>query len=304
MKKLFILLCMLLGIGIIAFAGMEIYYLNKSNNNINQLENNKTNQEKTELDKDTKEEKEKLSKLDNINEKIDYFNFKNIDRYISYQEKNNELSIEDIILHVNIGIDNDFYSNTQASINPDSHLVLVNKYYYLTNDYIPKDLETINSKYSSGNRLLQHDARLAFESLAQQAALEGYTIRAMSTYRSFDYQKGLYDKYVSNSNVETADTFSARPGHSEHQTGLALDVDNGKVSYTSFGNTKEFIWMKDNAHKFGFILRYTQENQYITGYVSEAWHYRYVGVDVATTIYNEKISSLEEYYVKYIEKDI
>jgi len=100
--------------------------------------------------------------------------------------------------------------------------------------------------------------------------------------------------------VEEADTYSARPGFSEHQTGLTVDVDNAKLSYTDFDKTNEFKWMMENAHRFGFILRYPKDKEDITGYSYESWHYRYVGVDIATYIYEHNIT-LDEYYVRFIE---
>ena len=138
--------------------------------------------------------------------------------------------------------------------------------------------------------------------MASAAKEEGYTIRAVSTYRSYSYQNTLYNNYANRDGYEKADTYSARPGYSEHQTGLAVDVDNAKISYTSFGQTKEFAWMKENAHKYGYILRYTKENEFITGYMNEPWHYRYVGVEIATKMKNENISSYEEYYFMYLDK--
>ena len=89
---------------------------------------------------------------------------------------------------------------------------------------------------------------------------------------------------------EMVDTFSARAGHSEHQTGLSFDVYNIEKPYTSFGETNEYKWLKINAHKYGFIIRYTTDNSYITGYKDEPWHIRYVGVDNATYIYQNNIT--------------
>ena len=147
---------------------------------------------------------------------------------------------------------------------------------------------------------MEKEAAEAFDSLARDAMLEGYTIRAVSTYRSYNYQQSLYSNYVKNDGVKKADTYSARAGHSEHQTGLAVDVDNGKKSYTSFGSTNEFKWMNDNAYKYGFILRYTKDNEFITGYKDEPWHYRYVGVEIATYIQNNPMT-YEEYYVRFLD---
>ena len=242
----------------------------------------------------------KLEKLDNIDTKIDFFNYNYIDRYISVKEKNPKIELEMVIVYVNIGLDKKFYTDIKPSPNQDTNTVLTNKYYSLASNYEPKDLVAISSNYSSGTRKMTKDAKEAFESLAKAAKSEGYNIRATSTYRSYSYQKDLYNRYAASDGQAKADTYSARPGHSEHQTGLAVDVDNNKSSYTSFGSTKEFNWMKQNAYKYGFILRYTKDNEWITGYKDEPWHYRYVGVEIATYI-QEHPMTYEEYFVRFIE---
>ena len=256
---------------------------------------------KKEEKKELTEYEKKLEKLDNINTKINFFKAENIDRYIAYKEKNTDFDIEKCIVYVNIGLDKEFYSDIKDSPNKNTNIVLANKYYSLGEDYVPNNLTKIDSRYSSGDRYMQSDATKAFNELAQAAQKEGYTIRAVSTYRSYSYQNGLYTRYANQDGTEKADTYSARAGHSEHQTGLAVDVDNAKLSYTSFGNAKEFNWMKENAYKFGFILRYTKENEWITGYKDEPWHYRYVGVEISTYIHNNPMT-FEEYFVRFLDK--
>ncbi len=253
-------------------------------------------------DKYTKEENEKLKKLDYINEKLDFFKMDYIDRYISYKEKNSNLDLEKVIIYVNIGLDNDYYTNIKDSPNKYTNTVLSNKYYYLGEDYVPKELTTIDSKYAvSDDKYMEKEAAKAFINLAKDAKNEGYTILASSTYRSYKYQTGLYNRYKEQDGKEKADTYSARAGYSEHQTGLAVDVTNGSVSYTKFGTTKEFKWMQENAYKYGFILRYTKETEFITGYINEPWHYRYVGKEIAEYIQNNPMT-YEEYYVRFLEK--
>ena len=143
-------------------------------------------------------------------------------------------------------------------------------------------------------------AKDAFEEMAKTAKKENLSIIAMSTYRSYEYQINLYNKYVKLDGKEKADTYSGRAGYSEHQTGLAVDVYNGKESYTNFEITEEFKWMQENAYKYGFILRFPKDKTKETGYDYESWHYRYVGKDIANYIHKNKIS-YEEYYVKYIQ---
>ena len=143
-------------------------------------------------------------------------------------------------------------------------------------------------------------AKDAFEEMASDAKKEKLNIIAMSTYRSYDYQVNLYNKYVKADGKEKADTYSGRPGHSEHQTGLAVDVYNGKENYTNFEKTDEFDWMKEHAHEYGFILRFPKEKEQETGYTYESWHYRYVGVEEANYIKEHNIS-FEEYYATIIK---
>ncbi len=245
--------------------------------------------------------KEKLALLGNINEKINYFNNNYIDRYISYKNKHQDKNNQLIVLEVNIGLDQEFYTNIKKSNNLDTTYILVNKYNYLEEDYVPSNLETIDSKYSLGEKKLVNLARISFEFLAKRAKEEGYNIRAVSTYRSYSYQTNLYNNYVDKDGVSLADQYSARPGFSEHQTGLAVDVDNISKDFNNFESTEEFKWMQDNSYKYGFILRYPKDKEYITGYTYEPWHYRYVGVQIASLIHKENIT-YEEYYVKYINK--
>ena len=193
----------------------------------------------------------------------------------------------------------DFYKKTEEISNPDIINVLVNKKFRLPKDYVPNDLEIININYANENKMLRKEAKEAFESLSEDALKEGYKIIAVSTYRDYDYQNNLYEEYVSTSGMEYADKCSARAGHSEHQTGLAVDVMGSNNNYNLFVDTKEFSWMKDNAYKYGFILRYPENKEKITGFKYEPWHYRYVGKIVAETIYKENLT-LEEYYDKYI----
>lgn len=244
---------------------------------------------------------EKLALLGNIDKKINYFNIDYIDRYIAYKKKNPKLSNNDIVLRVNMGIDRDFYTNIKKAINLNTNYILVNKFYYLDQNYVPENLEEIDSKYSVPGKQLVNVARISFEFLAKKAYEEGYHIRAVSTYRSYSYQTNLYNNYVSQDGVEEADKYSARAGFSEHQTGLAVDVDNRETDFNNFESTKEFNWMLENAHKYGFILRYPKGKEFITGYIYEPWHFRYVGVEVATYIYQNDLT-YEEYYFKFIHK--
>lgn len=191
-------------------------------------------------------------------------------------------------------LEHDFYKDINTIYNPTSYDFLVNKNNKLTNDYIPNDLEIIDIKYACEDKYLRKEARINFEKLAKKAKQEGLNIIAVSTYRSYSYQEKLYNNYVLDKGFYYADMASARAGHSEHQTGLAVDVSNSTLDYDNFESTNEFIWMKNNAHKYGFILRYPKASFHITGFKYEPWHYRYVGGDIATYIYENNLT-LEEY---------
>ena len=232
--------------------------------------------------------------------KIPYYKEKNKKRYLAYQEEKKDLPIEDVVMHVNIGIDKPYYTNTKKATNLNKTTLLVNKYYYLTEDYVPENLEEISLSYARSGMQLVHEAKEAFETLSEEAKKEGMNIIAMSSYRSYEYQVDLYNRYVETDGKEAADTYSARAGYSEHQTGLAVDVYNKELPYTSFEQTEEFTWMKENAYKYGFILRFPKDKVNITGYQYESWHYRYVGEEVAEYIHKNNLT-LEEYYVKELE---
>ena len=191
----------------------------------------------------------------------------------------------------------DFYKNIQIVKNPDKLDVLVNKNYQLPKDYMPKDLEKVDISYAFEDKHLRKPAKEAFEKLAMDAKKEGYQIVLVSDYRSYHYQQDLYDDYVKTSGKNYADRCSARPGHSEHQTGLALDVMGSNGDYNLFRDTKEFEWMQKHAHEYGFILRYPEDGYDITGFKYEPWHYRYVGIDLANQLHQENMT-LDEYYFK------
>lgn len=244
----------------------------------------------------------KLQKLNNVNKKINYFNYKYIDRYLKYKEENQDLDDIQIIKNVNMNMDKKQYTDPVEATKLDNKLILVNKFHFLSKDYIPKDLEDINKSYALKGMQLVSYAKEAFEDLAKDAKKDNLNIVAMSTYRSYDYQVELYNRYVKTDGKEDADTYSGRPGHSEHQTGLAVDVFNNNETYTNFEKTKEFDWMQEHAHEYGFILRFPKDKEKETGYQYESWHYRYVGKEVAKYIKKHNIS-FEEYYITKIKDE-
>lgn len=141
-------------------------------------------------------------------------------------------------------------------------------------------------------------ARAAFKKMAEAAKGEGMELVAFSGFRSYEYQKTLYDRYVKRDGKDAADRYSARPGYSEHQTGLAFDIgEKGQEDLwltNAFGETTAGHWLAQNSHKFGFILRYPKGKEQITGFMHESWHFRYLEGDLATKVYEAGVT-LEEY---------
>ena len=177
--------------------------------------------------------------------------------------------------------------------NPNNFEVLVNKLNKLPDNFIPNDLNLIAKEYSDSKQYLRNIAQINFEKMARDAKSNGYNIKAVSTYRSYEYQKELFNKYVKEKGFKYANFCSAKEGHSEHQTGLAVDIADESLDYDNFDKTKEFKWVSTNAHKYGFILRYPKDKIHITGYKYEPWHYRYIG-KLATYLYENNLT-LDEF---------
>lgn len=230
---------------------------------------------------------------------LPYYKSNNIKRYQDYHKLNSNLSVNEVVTRVNLNLDLPYYTNTKEAKYLNTFYTLVNKYNYLRDDFVPNNLVEMTTPYSKEGIYLVEEARDNFYKLVDKAKEEGLTIRAISAYRGYTYQKRLYDKYVEADGVNKADTYSARPGFSDHQTGLAIDVDNTISSFENFTNTKEYQWMLDNSYKYGFILRYPSAKESITTYQFESWHYRYVGLKLAKKI---KASNLtfDEYFTRYL----
>ena len=226
-----------------------------------------------------------------------YYINANVARYLDYGNSH-DVNSKKIISIVNSKADLEFYSESYDSNLNDNNLILVNKFYHLKEDYVPNDLVTLSGQYNKGaNNKMRKDAALAFMEMVDAAKLDNIILYNMSAYRDYNYQVNLYNKYIQRDGKEAADKYSARPGYSEHQSGLCSDLNN--IS-DSFDGTDEAIWLKNNAYKYGFILRFPKDKEDITGYKYEPWHYRYVGKDAAKIIYDDDIT-LEEYYAYYIE---
>lgn len=220
-------------------------------------------------------------------------------RYINYHVKNPAYNMQEVLFRVNLGFDYPFYENVSTIEQPYELLVLVNKYNKLPSGFKQYNLVNMGKEYTINDGKNYQLAGVAYEKFVQMsnaAKKEGLTIKTLSAYRTEDYQRGLYNNSLRNNGKAYAEKYSARPGYSEHQTGLAVDINSVRGA---FETTAEFRWLQKHAHEYGFILRYQKGKEWITGYAYEPWHYRYVGLDAAKIIYEEDIT-YEEYYAKYI----
>ena len=231
-----------------------------------------------------------------------YYLDKNFLDYLKYIEENDS-DIKTAILKINTHTNYGFYEH-DIQATDYTNTIIANKFYTLKEDYIPENLVDISNLYSWGvDNKATEETLNAFILMKQACENEtGIKIMVNSSYRSYDEQKEVYDYYKKLYDETYADSIAARPGHSEHQTGLALDI----FSYTdrlqkTFKDGKTYEWLKDNAYKYGFILRYPEGKENITGFAFESWHYRYVGKDIAKIIYDNDLT-YEEYYAYYIEK--
>lgn len=245
---------------------------------------------------------------------LSYFKIDNLKRYLNYDimevksiydisNIKKDFNYEDVVTYVNANLDKEYYSSDNLISNEDASKidVLVNKYHKLDENYEPSDLTIIDSKYASGTQKLRKEAQIKFEEMASDMAKENLKIYAGSTYRSFTYQKGLYDRYVKKDGFAAAETYSARSGYSEHQLGLAVDIVGGKWDYLS-EKDKEYNYLIKNSYKYGFILRYPRGSEYITGYMFEDWHFRYLGIELATKVFNSGLT-YDEYIARGMLKE-
>lgn len=213
--------------------------------------------------------------------------------YVASDSSGNEIK-EEAILKVNekkvVGTNNKEV-NTTFTTSKGFKGVVKNGVTYIDGILIANKTYSLPSSYGSG---LTKETLSAFEKMKSAAKKDGLTLYIASGFRSYARQKTIYNNYVSRDGRKAADTYSARAGYSEHQTGLAFDLNN--VS-SAFDNTKEAKWLSSNCYKYGFILRYPKGKENETGYIYESWHFRYVGEELAKKLYNDgNWITLESYF--------
>lgn len=183
--------------------------------------------------------------------------------------------------------------------NPGSFTVVVNKHRPLNPlDFEAGDMVVPGVVGNPNGRLMRAEAASALERMGTDASAAGIYLTILSGYRSYATQEQTYNNFVARDGQERANQYSAKPGHSEHQTGLAVDLDDasGCALYTCFADTAAGQWLAANAWQYGFVLRYPLGSEGITGYEFEPWHYRYVGTEVAAAMHNKGVATLEEFF--------
>ena len=264
------------------------------------------------------EEKKVIDLL--LNKHYDFNNISNIFSGLTLKEiypllvfdyqPNINLYIKDVTLNRPNNSDESFilndsyiklYANIEEVKDPSAIDVNISKKYHLPSTYEPSDLVELPIRYASPNVTLRKEAYDA--AIKMFTDMEPLNLKAYITngYRSYDYQTDLYDGYVTRDGVQRADTYAARPGHSEHQTGLTFDITALGYEMVDFSESKAYAWLNENAHKYGYFQRYATNKTSITGYREESWHWRYVGVDLASKL-KESHLTYDEYYELYMKE--
>lgn len=226
-----------------------------------------------------------------------YFILKNFDRYLAFHKADTTSAcIRDIVALVNVGADLDRASSAVPCDTTKGHLMLVNGSHYLDKQYKPKHLVTFNKNCCYEEQRAQRAVVDAF--IAMQKACEEEThahLMVNSSYRSYQDQIATYKRNKKG--------YAATAGHSEHQTGFAIDVTSRQHPMRwPFDKSVEGIWMREHCHEYGFILRYPEKQSHIFDFAYEPWHLRYVGKEVSRRIHDEDIT-FDEYYAYYIERE-
>lgn len=296
-------------IAILAFLGFELYDYYKYTKTDEYILLNKGYEKATVELFEKKLSKENLEyilneeKIDYIKEivKEDYYIDEKFEDYLDFYEENGKKDFKDVVTLVNVEATRNWYDDIIETDTSKNELVLVNKFYRLPEDYDPGTIKKFSSTYAYGEVRAEETCYNAFIEMANSAKKDGITLILTSGYRSHVDQKSVYDDFKRRKGEAYADEYAARPGHSEHETGLALDIFTYNGLMETFKTTPTYAWLKEHAKEYGFIERYKDGEDYITGYAPEAWHYRYVGEDVAKEIESLGIT-YDEYYAFYIAR--
>ncbi len=230
----------------------------------------------------------------------DFARLENYDRYLAYMDEYGD-DEETTIIKVNLDLDKEDYKDPVV-VNDYSKTVLANKHHYLGDKYIPKNLIKVPSSYTiSGDDEVKgvNEAVSSAITMIKAAKKEGLNLLINSGYRSYSEQEEVYNTYLNLYGKDYCLKYVSLPGYSEHQTGYSFDFASGNSNI--FAKSEEYKWMIKNSYKYGFVYRYLKSKEEITGISHEAWHFRYVGKDIAKVMDVNELS-YEEYYAMYIDK--
>ena len=247
----------------------------------------------------------KYDKNSNIVElmKQKYFIFGYLDKYLYYMKNNKkETDYYKIVAIINTDANVEWLDEERETNVDDGDLMLVNRLYGLSSDYEPEDLVNIPVKYAFDGKKIKKSILDQITGLMDEASENGYKLIVTDGYRSYSDQENIYDSYADLNGRGEADKIVARPGHSEYQTGLSFDLEPYAKTYDEPLLSEEYIWLKNNAYKYGFIFRFESDKEYLTGFRPSTWRLRYVGEKAAKIIHDENIC-FEEYYGFYIRGD-
>lgn len=256
---------------------------------------------------DKTEKKDSLTKTTQQNP--DYYHPELKQRYDQYQSTNPDLSSPEVITRVNMNLDYPYYDQIIIQDKPLELNTIVNKYYKLEDPFAPSDLVYINDTYSGTNdpayKYRKHQMRQVayndFIDLKKACAKQGFNLYVVSGYRSTKWQSEIYNNMVNTYNVERADQTCSRPGHSEHTTGLSCDIALDNYSFEEVVNHPQYPWFIEQLADYGFIIRYPEGKENLTGYEYESWHIRYLGKDLAKKVTSSNLT-YDEYYAQNFTK--
>lgn len=223
-----------------------------------------------------------------------YFLFKNLDKYLEYKKDNESKKNNEIVAIINTEANVDWMDNEKKTDTSKGSLMLVNRIYGLSSDYEPDDIVDIPSLYAYSGKKISNSILNDIISLIDAGKEEGYTFVVSDGYRSYKEQENIYNNYKNSFGESEADIYVAKPGHSDYQTGMSFDLMPYNKVIDNPTESEEYKWLKENAHKYGFIFRFPKDKENLTRFKSSTWRLRYVGTDASTIIYNENLC-LEEY---------
>lgn len=231
-----------------------------------------------------------------------YFIYNNLSKYMEYKKKNKNDTYTHVVSIINTEADVEWLDNEKETDTSKGNLMLVNRLYGLSKDYEPEDIIDVPVSISYSGVKISKSILENIEELIEAGKEAGYTFVLSDGYRSYEAQKKMFESYKNSYGYEEADRNVARPGHSEYQTGISFQIVPYNKVFDKPRESTEYLWLKDNAYKYGFIFRYPEDKKDITLFDSYTWRLRYVGTDAASIIKNEKIC-FEEYYAYFVDKE-